>query len=214
MRGNDEEQHHEPLQPAPGVPGEALPPGAIPPAPGLVPAVPTPVPEQRPGILRRIKDRLSNVGRDDAAPDAQQAPVPAAPVDPNAPLPQPEAFVAPPPEAVVPAPEAAISDRRMQASVMPKPAPPYSRGMAMPSQPALANSSKNSCGYSPVLSLILQYSQSNFRARLRTSVRMSSCSSVKPKSIDILLGPGPMAMKTNGVITPYRTHSPRGGQEN
>jgi hypothetical protein len=43
---------------------------------------------------------------------------------------------------------------------------------------------------------------------------MSSCSSVKPKSIDILLGPGPIAMKTNGVLFAYRTHSPRGGQEN
>jgi hypothetical protein len=94
-----------PLQPAPDLPVEALAPGAVPPAPGLVPAVPTPVPEQRPGILRRIKDRLSNVGRDDAAPDAQQAPVPAAPPDPNAP-PPPEAFVAPPPDAVAPPPEA------------------------------------------------------------------------------------------------------------
>src|SRR6266542_2160010 len=59
--------------------------------------------------------------------------------------------------------------------------------MAMPSQPALANSSKNSCGYSPVLSLVRQYSQSNLRARLRTSVRIRDCSSAKAKSIRILL---------------------------
>ncbi|MGZ5378080.1 MAG: DUF7159 family protein, partial [Mycobacterium sp.] len=74
--------------PAPVAPIEALPPGAIPPAPGLVPAQPTPVPEQRPGLLRRIKDRLSNIGGNDEVP--QQAPAP------GAPLPPPEAAAAPP----------------------------------------------------------------------------------------------------------------------
>ena len=111
-----------PLQPAPDLPVEALAPGAVPPAPGLVPVVPTPVPEQRPGILQRIKDRLSNVGRDDAAPDAQQAPGPAAPLDPNAPLPQPEAFVAPPPDAVAPAPDAVVP--APEAPAPPPEAPP------------------------------------------------------------------------------------------
>ena len=113
-----------PLQPAPGVLVEALAPGAVPPAPGLVPVVPTPVPEERPGILRRIKDRLSNVGRDDAAADAQQAPVPAAPLDPNAPLPQPEAFLAPPADPVAPAPEAvAAPPEAAPAPEAPAPAP-------------------------------------------------------------------------------------------
>jgi hypothetical protein len=79
--------------PAQVAPNEALPPGAIPPAPGLVPAQPIPVPEQRPGLLSRLKDRLSNIGGNDEVP--QQAPVPAAP---GAPL--------PPPGAPVPAPEA------------------------------------------------------------------------------------------------------------
>ena len=36
------------------------------------------------------------------------------------------------------APEAEISSSRIEASVMPRPAPPYSGGMAMPSQPASA----------------------------------------------------------------------------
>lgn len=93
-----------PQLPATGAPIEALPPGAVPPAPGLVPAQPTPVPEQRPGLLSRIRDRLSNIGRNDEVPEAQQAPVPAAP---GAPLPPPEAAVAPAaPVAPAPAPEA------------------------------------------------------------------------------------------------------------
>ncbi len=41
------------MLPAPAAPIEALPPGAVPPAPGLVPAQPTPVPEQRPGMLQK-----------------------------------------------------------------------------------------------------------------------------------------------------------------
>jgi hypothetical protein len=78
--------------PAPEAPVDALPPAAVPPAPGLVPAQPIPVPEQRPGLLSRLKDRLSNIGRNDDLPGAQQAAVPGAPV--------------PPPQAPVPAPEA------------------------------------------------------------------------------------------------------------
>jgi len=109
----------------PADPIEALPLASpLQPAPGLVPVVPTPAPEERPGILRRIKDRLSNVGRDDAAADAQQAPVPAAPLDPNAPLPQPEAFVAPPADPVAPAPEAvAAPPEAAPAPEAPAPAP-------------------------------------------------------------------------------------------
>ena len=37
------------------------------------------------------------------------------------------------------APEAAISSSRIEASVIPAPPPPYSSGMAMPTQPASAN---------------------------------------------------------------------------
>ena len=85
--------------PAPGAPIEALPPGAVPPAPGLVPAQPTPVPEQQPGLLTRLRDRLSNIGRNDNVPEAQQPPAPAAPLPPGSPL---------PPEAPAPAPEAPL----------------------------------------------------------------------------------------------------------
>ncbi|OBI80082.1 hypothetical protein A5663_18175 [Mycobacterium sp. E740] len=49
-----------------------LPPASM--APGLVPAVPTPVPEHR-GFLQRIRDRLSNIGDNGPAP----APSPAEP---------------------------------------------------------------------------------------------------------------------------------------
>lgn len=91
-----------PELPVPGAPIDALPPGAVPPAPGLVPAQPTPVPEQRPGLLTRLRDRLSNIGRNDNVPEAQQAPATAAPLPPGAPLP-PEAPAAP-----APAPEAPL----------------------------------------------------------------------------------------------------------
>ncbi len=80
-----------PVLPAPGLPVEALPPEGVPPAPGLVPAQPTPVPQQRPGLLTRIRDRLSNIGRND---DQQQAPPPAAPLPAGAP--QDPAALAPP----------------------------------------------------------------------------------------------------------------------
>jgi hypothetical protein len=87
-----------PVVPPPGSPLAALPPESL--APGLVPAVPTPVPEQRPGILQRIRDRLTN---DDNA-QVQQAPAVAPPE--GAPLPPPEAALAPPPEVPPPPPEA------------------------------------------------------------------------------------------------------------
>jgi hypothetical protein len=74
-----------PVLAAPDAPVGAVPPGAIPPAPGLVPVQPTPVPQERPGLLTRIKDRLSNIGRND---DAQQAAVPPAPGAPLAPAPE------------------------------------------------------------------------------------------------------------------------------
>lgn len=64
----------------------AVPPD-IPPAPGLVPAEPTPVPQERPGLLRRIKDRLSEIGNNDVPP-----PPPPPPPEPLPPAP----FVPPP----------------------------------------------------------------------------------------------------------------------
>ena len=85
-----------PAMPPPVAPIAALPPGAVPPAPGLVPGVPTPV-QERPGLLTRIRDRLSNIGNNDEAPAVQQAPGAPAPlpdgaaVPPDAPAPPPEA---------------------------------------------------------------------------------------------------------------------------
>ena len=84
-----------PVLPAPGVPAGALPPGAIPPAPGLVPGQPNPVPQERPGLLTRIRDRLSNIGRNDNEPTAQPAVVPGAPLPPPV-APAPEAPPLPP----------------------------------------------------------------------------------------------------------------------
>ncbi len=105
-----------PVAPAAVAPVEPLPLGAVPPAPGLMPAQPTPVPQQRPGLLRRLKDRLSNIGNDEV-PDVQQAPAPAAP---GAPLPPPDAVAAP--GAPAPPPEAAPPP--MPAPLPPEAAPP------------------------------------------------------------------------------------------
>ncbi|GFG48708.1 hypothetical protein MAGR_01490 [Mycolicibacterium agri] len=78
--------------------GVPLPPGVTDPAPGLVPAPVTPVPEEKPGILRRLKDKLSGIGQ----PDPPQGPVDGvqAPVD-GAPPPQAAVDGAPPPQAPV-----------------------------------------------------------------------------------------------------------------
>ncbi|MCT7661881.1 hypothetical protein N4S67_26135 [Mycobacterium sp. CPCC 205710] len=92
-----------PVDVAPAAPVAPLPPEApvlppqapvvLPPesqAPGLMPAVPTPVPERR-GFLQRIRDKFSDIGQ----PDVQQAPAPVpAPLAPDAPLPAPP----PPPQ--------------------------------------------------------------------------------------------------------------------
>ena len=48
-----------------------------------------------------------------------------------------------------PAPDSAIACIMIAASVMPSPAPPYASGMAMPSQPSLANAWWKSAGKPP-----------------------------------------------------------------
>lgn len=73
--------------------GVPLPPGVTDPAPGLVPAPVTPVPEQKPGILRRLKDRISGIGQPD---EPAQAPVDGAP-PPDPQLVPPPADAPPPP---------------------------------------------------------------------------------------------------------------------
>jgi hypothetical protein len=72
--------------------GVPLPPGVTDPAPGLVPAEVTPVPERSGGFLGRIRDRLSDIGRPD---EPAQAPVDAPP--PQDPLLLPPPADAPPP---------------------------------------------------------------------------------------------------------------------
>jgi len=56
----------------------------------------------------------------------------------------------------MPAPEAAIVRIMIAASVMPRPEPPTSVGIAMPSQPACANAAWKSCGKPPSRSFVRQ----------------------------------------------------------
>lgn len=72
--------------------GVPLPPGVTDPAPGLVPAEVTPVPEQSGGFLGRIRDRLSDIGKPD---EPAQAPVDVVP--PQDPLLVPPPADVPPP---------------------------------------------------------------------------------------------------------------------
>src|SRR5262245_37047451 len=81
------------------------------------------------------------------------------------------------------APDSAMACIMIAASVIPRPAPPYSSGMAMPSQPAAASAPCSSCGKSPLRSLSSQYASSNWRQSLRTSSRICCCSGLKEKSI-------------------------------
>lgn len=73
--------------------GVPLPPGVTDPAPGLVPAPVTPVPEQSGGFLRRIRDKISGIGQPD---EPAQAPVDVVP-PPQDPLLVPPPADAPPP---------------------------------------------------------------------------------------------------------------------
>ena len=47
------------------------------------------------------------------------------------------------------APDCATACIMIAASVMPRPEPPYSSGMQMPSQPSAASACSNSCGKMP-----------------------------------------------------------------
>ena len=55
-----------------------------------------------------------------------------------------------------PAPDCAIACIMIAASVTPRPEPPYSSGMQMPSQPASAKALWKSCGKPPSRSLVSQ----------------------------------------------------------
>lgn len=90
----------DPLSPADGtIPegalapnGVPLPPGVTDPAPGLMPGTPTEVPQQQPGILQRLKEKIAGIGQ----PDPAQAPVDVVP-PPQDPLLIPPPADAPPP---------------------------------------------------------------------------------------------------------------------
>lgn len=74
--------------------GAPLPPGVTDPAPGLMPGTPTEVPQQQPGILQRLKEKIAGIGQ----PDPAQAPVDVVPP------PQDPLLVPPPADAVPPPP--------------------------------------------------------------------------------------------------------------
>jgi hypothetical protein len=71
-----------------------LPPGVTDPVPGILPQPVNDVPQQKPGLLQRIKERLSGGGQ----PDPAQTPVDAVP--PQDPL------IVPPPSETPPPPPA------------------------------------------------------------------------------------------------------------
>jgi hypothetical protein len=83
-----------PEGPAVAANGVPLPPGVTDPAPGLVPAVPTPVPQQSGGFLRRITEGLGSIGQGNMPP---QAPADTPPQDPAAVAPSPTDAPPPPP---------------------------------------------------------------------------------------------------------------------
>ena len=82
-----------------------------------------------------------------------------------------------------PAPDSAMACIITAASVMPRPEPPYSSGIAMPSQPSLASAWCSSDGKPPCLSFLSQYSSGKRAQILSIAARIASCSGLKPKSI-------------------------------
>src|SRR5262245_2274223 len=103
---------------------------------------------------------------------------------------------------LVPAPAAQISWSRRLASVTPRPEPPYASGMMMPSQPPAAKARTNSHGYSALRSFSSQYSAENDRASVATSLRISSCCSVRAKSIPA----SSLRRECGGILLPARFH--------
>ena len=83
----------------------------------------------------------------------------------------------------MPAPAAQISWSRIDASVTPRPEPPYSSGTRIPSQPPAAKAFRNSQGYSALRSFSSQYSGEKLRATAATSFLINSCCSVSAKSM-------------------------------
>ena len=95
----------------------------------------------------------------------------------------------------MPPPWLATSCSMITASVTPRPAPPYSGGIVMPSQPASAIARWNSRGNSPSSSRASQYSSSNERTTALTPSRIARWSSLMEKS---------MASPSSGAAQPAR----------
>src|SRR5262249_27002371 len=81
------------------------------------------------------------------------------------------------------APDSAIACIIRAASVMPRPAPPYSSGIAMPSHPPSASAACNSWGNAPLRSFSSQYVASNRAHSLRIASRICCCSWLREKSM-------------------------------
>src|SRR5262249_51763394 len=96
---------------------------------------------------------------------------------------RPEIFMGTPSAPLMAAPDSGTAAIMITAWVMPSPAPPYSSGIAMPSQPAAASAACSSCGNSPLRSFSSQYASSNWTQSLRTSSRICCCSGLNEKSI-------------------------------
>src|SRR5437867_12552188 len=73
----------------------------------------------------------------------------------------------------------------MLPSSRPRPAPPYSVGIAVPNQPALATSLTNSNGYSCFQSFSLQYCNGNRLASLRPAALITLRPSVSSNSMPV-----------------------------
>ncbi|MOA43097.1 hypothetical protein D3C78_1652160 [compost metagenome] len=78
----------------------------------------------------------------------------------------------------MPAPEALMVCIINAASVMPRPEPPYSSGMQMPSQPDSASAACSSNGKPPSRSFCSQYSSSK-RSQMRATASHRDCWSLE-----------------------------------
>jgi hypothetical protein len=104
--------------------------------------------------------------------------------------------------AAMPPPWLATSCIMIAASVTPSPAPPYSGGIVMPSQPASAIARWNSCGNSPSSSRASQYSSSNERTTALTPSRIARWSSLIEKSMRCLSSGRPLSLRWRACAAP------------
>src|SRR2546423_10599688 len=89
--------------------------------------------------------------------------------------------------AAMPPPDSETACIMIAASVIPRPAPPDSDGIAMPSQPAPASAAWKSCGKPPSRSFLSQYSSPKSVQICSIAARMACCSSLNEKSTMVFL---------------------------